>query len=58
MLYISTNVSPCNMPMEAQKGGTGIVLPIFNLGVRWRWVVDDAVPQSLYPQERALVPTV
>lgn len=46
------------MPMEAQKGGTGIVLPIFNLGVRWRWVVDDAVPQSLYPQERALVPTV
>jgi hypothetical protein len=29
----------------------------FNLGARWGWVVN-AMPQSLYPRERDLVPIV
>jgi len=34
-------------------GGSGYIVPrIFNLGTRWRWVVNFT-PRMLYPGERA-----
>jgi hypothetical protein len=35
---------------KAQRGSRGISL-LFNLGARWRWVVN-ATPRPLYPRER------
>jgi len=49
MLYIPTNVSPWHMPMAAVKEGSGIGLPISNLGGRWGWVVDKPCPGHCTP---------
>jgi hypothetical protein len=43
--------------MKAQRGSRGIPLLFFNLGARWRRVVN-ATPRLLYPRERDPVPTV
>jgi hypothetical protein len=43
--------------MKAHRGSRGIVLLFFNLGARWRWVVN-AMPRPLYHQERHPVPIV
>jgi hypothetical protein len=43
--------------MQAQRESWGIIVPFFNFGTRWRWVVN-AMPQPLYPRERDLVPTI
>jgi hypothetical protein len=44
--------------MQAQnRWRSGLVLLSPKVGARWRWVVN-AMPQPLYPQERALVPSV
>jgi hypothetical protein len=40
--------------MKVQKGSGGTALLVFNLGARYRWVVN-ATPRSSYPRKRAPV---
>jgi hypothetical protein len=43
------------MPLVTQTGSRGIVLPTFNVGAMWVWVVS-ATPWPLYPRETGRVP--
>jgi hypothetical protein len=43
--------------MQTVKGGRSVTIPILNLGAGKAWAMN-AIPQPLYPWERALVPTV
>ena len=45
------------MSLESQRTGRGIALSIFNIGSRWRCVVNST-PQPLNPQEGPPVPIV
>jgi len=40
---------------KAQRGSTGIALPLFNLGARWLWVVN-ATPRPLYSGKETRYP--
>jgi hypothetical protein len=36
--------------LKAQRGSRGIAILFFNLGTKWRWVVNST-PRPLYPRE-------
>jgi hypothetical protein len=52
---ITTSPFTLEQATKAQSGSRGIVIFFFNLGARWRWVVN-ATPWPLYPQEGDPVP--
>ena len=51
VIIIIIIISPCNGPRRP-KGGVDVHLySFFNLGARWRWMVN-ATPRPFYPRER------